>query len=54
VSRYYRKFAAKIKANGKTIYLGLFPSAEEAARKYDAMAVQLLGEGAKLNFQPAP
>jgi len=44
------KFIAEIRKNGKRYYGGLFPTAEDAARAYDALAAKLHGEFARLNF----
>jgi hypothetical protein len=43
------KYSARITANGKTTFLGLFVDAEKAAKAYDAAAVSLFGEFARLN-----
>ena len=44
------KWKARIKVNGKTVTIGRFHTAEEAARAYDKKALELRGEFAKLNF----
>jgi hypothetical protein len=43
-------FVASIRVKAKAKYLGNFSSAEEAARAYDAAALNYFGEFAKLNF----
>lgn len=44
------KWKAQINKNGKAIYLGLFESAELAARAYDTAAKTIHGEFANLNM----
>ena len=44
-----RKFRAIIKVNGKNLQVGYFTNEEDAARAYNAAAVQHFGEFAKLN-----
>ena len=48
---YKRPYRAEIRFLGKNIYLGSFETAEEAARAYDAKAVELFGEFAYTNFK---
>ena len=50
VSPYGKKHRAYIRVDGKTIYLGSFSTAEEAARAYDAVAKKYHGPFASLNF----
>lgn len=48
-----RRWQATITAHGRTHFLGMFDTAEEAARAYDAAARQMHGEFARLNFPEA-
>jgi len=44
------KFSARISISNKTVHLGRFETAKQAARAYDKKAVELHGEMAVLNF----
>ena len=44
------RWFAQIQAQGTHRYLGQFDTAEDAARAYDAAAVEAFGEFARLNF----
>ena len=50
----HRKFRAQICKDGKIHYLGYFHSEHDAARAYNAAAVDLFGEFAKLNVIDTP
>ncbi len=49
-----RKWGARIAVNGKRIFLGLFPTADEAKSAYDEKAAELHGEFACLGTLPKP
>jgi hypothetical protein len=49
-----KAWRAQIHAAGKKHHLGTFDDPEEAARAYDAAAVELFGEFARTNFPPEP
>lgn len=46
----YGRWRAGIRINGKALHLGCFASAEDAARVYDAAAIEHFGEFARPNF----
>lgn len=48
------KWVANIRAKDVGYYLGSFLSEEDAARAYDAKAVELCGDFARLNFHEVP
>lgn len=50
VYRHNRKWKARIKWNGKLLYLGLYATKEQAAVAYDQAAIKYYGEFANLNF----
>ena len=50
VTRAGRKFQVQVRSHGTLHYLGVFPTAEEAAHAYDQKARELHGEWAILNF----
>ena len=50
VTRARGKFQVQVRSHGTLHYLGVFPTAEEAAHAYDAKARELHGELAILNF----
>lgn len=45
------KWRAKITFHNRTMYIGSYDTAVEAAKAYDATAKELFGEYAKLNFK---
>lgn len=44
------KYRARIGHKGQDIHIGVYPTAELAARAYDEQALRLFGEFARLNF----
>lgn len=51
-SKSHGRWWSRIKVAGKTIHLGYFDTAEEAARAYDVAAIKYNGEFAQPNFPP--
>ena len=49
VTRYHRRFKAAIRIGGRTVLLGSFPTAQEAAAAYDAAALKTYGPHACTN-----
>lgn len=47
------KFRAGISVNSRTIHLGTYKTAIEAAQAYDQAAIKFFGEFARLNFPPS-
>ena len=45
-----QKWAARIQINNKSVYLGIYSNPEDAARAYDARAIEVDGPFARLNF----
>lgn len=45
-----RRFVARLQANGVSIHIGSFGTAEDAARAHDRVAFEKFGEFARLNF----
>ena len=55
VTRHENRFVAQITVDRENRYLGIFDSAEDAARAYDKAAQRAFGEYARCNFgQPEP
>lgn len=49
-NREHGKWRAAIRTGGKDLYLGYYATEEDAARAYDAAALQYFGVFARLNF----
>lgn len=47
----YGGWRAKIVKDRRPLYLGIFPSEIDAAKAYDAAAIELFGQFARTNFQ---
>jgi hypothetical protein len=50
-SKSHKKWQAQIRHKYSRIFLGHYSDIEEAARAYDAAAIRLFGEFAKINFK---
>jgi len=46
----YQRWQVSMKTGGRNTYVGFYATAEEAARAYDAKALEVYGEFARLNF----
>jgi hypothetical protein len=46
-----KTFQARIKTNDKDLWLGTYPTKEEAAAVYDRAAIEHFGPDARVNFK---
>ncbi len=54
VVQHFNKFHARIRSDGRKLYLGSYDTPEDAAMAYNRAALELFGEFAQLNFKEEP